>query len=69
MLLKKRYGWYDSIYNNKAVIAEGVKPILPLRWEFFMSLLSYPFSLEWLVQPFYLMPYITKGTAWLWSLR
>ena len=21
------------------------------------------------VQPFYLMPYITKGTAWLWSLR
>ncbi len=33
-------------YHNKAVIAEGVKPILPLRWEFFLIIpyftLNYP---------------------------
>ena len=26
---------FPTSYHNKAVIAEGVKPILPLRWEFF----------------------------------
>ena len=25
---------FPTSYHNKAVIAEGVKPILPLRWEF-----------------------------------
>ena len=27
---------FPTSYHNKAVIAEGVKPILPLRWEFFV---------------------------------
>ena len=27
---------FPTSYHNKAVIAEGVKPILPLRWEFFL---------------------------------
>ena len=30
---------FPTSYHNKAVIAEGVKPILPLRWEFFVYFL------------------------------
>lgn len=35
----------STSYHNKAIMAEGLKPILPLRWEFLRCLMCY-FSLQ-----------------------
>lgn len=40
---------FPTSYHNKAVIAEGVKPILPLRWEFFFIITPFSFALNFAV--------------------